>query len=166
MLRHTGTNGLEHKVMTQSNVGRVRESFKSLVLEFPECWHLCAIAQDRCRAELMPRLRRSLEWAAMQGELVNTVAYDRDRPWDSVSRAAAQDDRSGRGGPFLTISGPQSRPEKEVRCGMSAARGGGGGSAEHEQMLRRRPPRPQFWGSPRWPQFWSERSVCGSQGHA
>ena len=34
-----------------------------------------------------------LERAAIQGEIINTVTYDRDRPWDSVFRAAARNDR-------------------------------------------------------------------------
>ena len=36
------------------------EAFRTLCLEFPECWHLCVQAEDRCRAEHFARLGRKL----------------------------------------------------------------------------------------------------------
>lgn len=56
------------------------EKFRSLVADHREAWHLCAQAEDRARAELMPRLRRSYAMA------------DED-PWDKVFTACANEDR-------------------------------------------------------------------------
>ena len=90
MLRHTGRNGLEHKGYHASNVGK-----STLSPLRAWCWSSLSAGifalsrRTGARAELMPRLRRSLERAATQGEIGNTVTYDRDRPWDSVFRAAA-----------------------------------------------------------------------------
>ena len=35
--------------------------FQALCSEFPECWHLCQKAEDRCGAEHFPRLWRKLQ---------------------------------------------------------------------------------------------------------
>ena len=91
MLRQTGNSGLEHKVITQATSEEYMESFKSLVLSFRSAGTYAPSRRTSAEAELMPRLRRSLERAAMQGEIVNTLTYDRDRPWDSVFRAARDD---------------------------------------------------------------------------
>ena len=57
-------------------------AFQTLVSENSEAWHLCIRAEDRCRAELFPRLRRS--W---------TAGVATSRGWSDVFEAAAKDDR-------------------------------------------------------------------------
>ena len=36
-------------------------AFEKLVTQWPECWHLCALADDRARSEHFERVRRQLE---------------------------------------------------------------------------------------------------------
>ena len=56
------------------------EAFKQLCYDNPECWHLCCKAEDRCRAEHFPRLKRQL----MKTNPATT--------WSDVFIAAARDD--------------------------------------------------------------------------
>ena len=66
------------------------EHIRSLAIEFPDLWGLICRAEDRCRAEHFPRLRRRLELARAQGLCPE---FDPARPWDYVFRAAADDDK-------------------------------------------------------------------------
>eukprot|EP00974_Lingulodinium_polyedra_P097482 9449686-Lingulodinium_polyedra.AAC.1 len=65
MLRFPAENPTEDKakqyVATPIAIEAYHEAFSALVREHPECWHLCQRAEDRCRAELFPRLARRLE---------------------------------------------------------------------------------------------------------
>ena len=54
--------------------------YQQLVRDFPECWHLCVQAEDRCRAEHFARLGRKL--AAKTGSIPS---------WSDVFVAAAED---------------------------------------------------------------------------
>jgi len=58
------------------------QNFQTLVKENPGCWHLCATAEDRCRAEHFPRLAR---------QLTTTLGYA--PAWSDVFVAAANDDK-------------------------------------------------------------------------
>ena len=68
------------------------EAFKELAQQHPECWHLCCQAEDRCRAEHIPRLARDIEaetgifpdWA----DVFIKAALD-DRYWDRHVRRPA-----------------------------------------------------------------------------
>ena len=57
------------------------EAFTCLAREFPEAWHLCQSAEDRCRAEHFPRLARHI-----------TKQKGRVASWSEVFEAAAADD--------------------------------------------------------------------------
>ena len=92
MLRHV--HPTDHRalwVAKPASLEHYLESFKALAAEFPECWHLCAIAEDRCRGEHFPRLRRALHRAHQDGKLPIGIEYDPFRPWDAVFVAAASD---------------------------------------------------------------------------
>eukprot|EP00971_Amphidinium_carterae_P147698 2927404-Amphidinium_carterae.1 len=56
------------------------ERFRHLVEEHGEAWHLCCQAEDRCRFEMLPRLRRELK-------------HDEGQPWDDVFVKASEADR-------------------------------------------------------------------------
>jgi len=56
------------------------QNFQTLVKESPGCWHLCATAEDRCRAEHFPRIAR---------QLTTTLGYAPS--WSDVFVAAAND---------------------------------------------------------------------------
>ena len=69
-------------VATPSALEAYFVAFQSLCRSFPEAWHLCVAAEDRCRAEHFPRLARRL--AAATGTAPT---------WSAVFIAAAEDDR-------------------------------------------------------------------------
>ena len=75
-------------IVTQSALDVYSDMFRDLVKAYPECWHLCVIAEDRCRAEHFTRLsRRALnEFTAGLCPGYNPVA-----PWDHIFRRAALD---------------------------------------------------------------------------
>ena len=56
------------------------QNFQTLVKESPGCWHLCATAEDRCRAEHFPRIARQL-----------TTTLGCAPSWSDVFVAAAND---------------------------------------------------------------------------
>ena len=47
-------------MVTQSALDLYRDRFRDLVVRYPHVWHLLVVAEDRCRAEHFPRLRRKL----------------------------------------------------------------------------------------------------------
>lgn len=80
-------------VVTPAALEEYLEHFRQLASDFPECWYLCAVAEDRCRGERFPRLRRELERQYEAGALPPGVKYNPAQPWDGVFQAAARDDR-------------------------------------------------------------------------
>ena len=77
-------------VMTVAALEHYQECFRKLVASLPECWHLCAVAEDRCRGEHFPRLRRLLREKHSKGTFTD---YDDNCPWISVMMVAADDDK-------------------------------------------------------------------------
>ena len=73
----------------QANLEAYFEHIRALALEFPTLWGLICRADDRCRSEHFPRIRRRLERAISLG---GTSDFDAKRPWDFTFRAAAEDD--------------------------------------------------------------------------
>ena len=69
-------------VATPSALDEYLEEFRAIVKEHPECWHLCCRAEDRCRLEHFPRVKREL---TQKNGTVPT--------WSEVFIAAAHDDR-------------------------------------------------------------------------
>ena len=63
MLRFPRAEGMEAApfVVTPIAIEAYYKMFQELCKEFPDCWHLCQKAEDRCRAEHFPRLWRKLE---------------------------------------------------------------------------------------------------------
>ena len=75
-------------VVSPAALGEYKDAFRDLVISYPEAWHLCVTAEDRCRCEHFPRLRRDLVEAIAQGL---RARFDQKRPWDEVFRTAARD---------------------------------------------------------------------------
>ena len=75
-------SGPEVPVLTPSASETYLEAFRELSREHPECWYLCCRAEDRCRAEHVPRVGRLL-----------AQELGRQPSWSEVFIAAAQDDR-------------------------------------------------------------------------
>ena len=66
------------------------KAFRRLAKEYPKYWYICAIAEDRCRGERFPRLRRVLKDKHAEGQ---TPDFDFNLPWTSVMSVAAEDGR-------------------------------------------------------------------------
>ena len=67
--------GNERLVVTVSALDEYFEAFRALCQELPEAWHLALAAEDRCRAEHFPRLRRTLTHADEQGRLPMNLEF-------------------------------------------------------------------------------------------
>ena len=79
---------IDKPIISQATLDAYREAFRDLCKAYPEVWHLCYTAEDRCRCEHFPRLRRKLEDDFVTGILPR---FCMQTPWDSVMRWAAQD---------------------------------------------------------------------------
>ena len=77
-----GGVGIASLIVTPIALEAYLQNFSTLVKENPGCWHLCQRAEDRCRAEHLPRLVRRLE------ETTGTTPS-----WSEVFIAAANDDK-------------------------------------------------------------------------
>lgn len=75
-------------IVTPAALEEYKDSFRDLVVSYPEAWHLCVVAEDRCRSEHFPRLRREL--TAKHGRGL-TDGFSPDLPWSGVFREAARD---------------------------------------------------------------------------
>jgi len=84
MLRRPVADGQDvgSLIATPISLEAYLQNFQTLVKENPGCWHLCATAEDRCRAEHFPRLAR---------QLTTTLGYT--PAWSDVFVAAANDDK-------------------------------------------------------------------------
>ena len=92
MLRYPAT-GVEPEriVATPAALDAYLESFRGLVAELPECWHLLCTAEDRARGEAFARVRRQLARAHSLGKLPFDKDYNPMMPWDSVFQHMASD---------------------------------------------------------------------------
>eukprot|EP00435_Cladocopium_sp_Y103_P036126 s642_g9.t1 len=75
-------------IASLSAMEEYHDMFRDLVKDYPEAWHLLVIAEDRCRGEHFPRVRRELEAQHDRGLAPN---FEPKRPWDEVFRTAARD---------------------------------------------------------------------------
>jgi len=84
MLRRPVVDGQDvgSLIATPISLEAYLQNFQTLVKENPGCWHLCATAEDRCRAEHFPRIAR---------QLTTTLGYT--PAWSDVFVAAANDDK-------------------------------------------------------------------------
>jgi len=82
MLRWPAANAQAVGAMVASPISleAYLQNFHTLVKESPGCWHLCAAAEDRCRAEHFPRIARQL-----------TTTHGYAPSWSDVFVAAAND---------------------------------------------------------------------------
>ena len=81
-------NGTKMSVVSLSAMEEYHDMFRDLVKNYPEAWHLLVIAEDRCRGEHFPRVRRELEAQHGRGLAPN---FEPSRPWDEVFRTASRD---------------------------------------------------------------------------
>ena len=100
MLRDRDVGGAVVQVATPASLERYYESFKLLRQENPEVWHACGKAEDRCRAEHFPRLKRLLE--KEKGAEVTG--------WSEVFSVASADDRGSSTSPSVHRQGWQIAP--------------------------------------------------------
>eukprot|EP00435_Cladocopium_sp_Y103_P016613 s3999_g4.t1 len=75
-------------IASLSAMEEYHDMFRDLVKNYPEAWHLLVIAEDRCRGEHFPGVRRELEAQHDRGLAPN---FEPKRPWDEVFRTAARD---------------------------------------------------------------------------
>ena len=80
--------GAKVPVVSLSAMEEYHDMFRDLVKNYPEAWHLLVIAEDRCRGEHFPRVRRELEAQHTRGLAPN---FEPKRPWDEVFRTSARD---------------------------------------------------------------------------
>lgn len=74
-------------VASSAVLDRYSTEFKQRVSEYPDCWHIGAQADIRCRSEWWPaEKRRQEEFHAAHPQL---SAYNTGQPWNSVIKASA-----------------------------------------------------------------------------
>ena len=74
-------------VASPSVLDRYAAEFRSRVHEYPDCWHLAAQADIRCRSEFwLQEKRRQEEFHAAHA---NMSSFNTAQPWNSVIKAAA-----------------------------------------------------------------------------
>lgn len=49
MFEHDVTAGHKVPVVTQASLEEYRDTFRDMVVNYPEAWHLLVVAEDRCR---------------------------------------------------------------------------------------------------------------------
>ena len=75
-------------VVTPAVLEEYFEAFRDLTNEYPHAWHLCVVAEDRCRSEHFARLRRKRMLEHSQG-LAPT--FNPCAPWNDIFQQAARD---------------------------------------------------------------------------
>ena len=88
MFQTEAAPGIQNPVVTPSALEEYKDAFRDMVVNYPEAWHLLVKAEDRCRGEHFPRLRRNLLNRFNKGL---APEFDPAMPWDSVFREAARD---------------------------------------------------------------------------
>ena len=82
------TGGTQLPIVTPTALDRYLENFKTLVLTFPEAWHILVVAEDKCRLERVTKIKARAEGVLLAGAV---TAYNPKMPWDYVFEAAAAD---------------------------------------------------------------------------
>jgi hypothetical protein len=82
MLRDVDAQGCTQMVATPNALECYYEAFALLCRENPEAWHLCVVAEDRCRSEHFPRTWRKL-----------AAKFGHAPTWSQVFEDAAADDK-------------------------------------------------------------------------
>jgi hypothetical protein len=131
MLRDSSDN----LVITPVVLDHYFDTFKELCTEHPEAWHLCQAAEDRCRAEHIPRLFRQARARSAQktwDEIFQQAADDNSYWEREVRRPANQFLIRRRAVDGITLS-PQEQAERELLRKMEAATGSGEGNAKKQR---------------------------------
>lgn len=81
-------DGEVKRPVTPSALEEYKDAFRDLVVNYPESWHLLVTAEDRCRAEHFPRMRREWEEKRRRGQAPEFIPA---QPWDHIFRMAARD---------------------------------------------------------------------------
>eukprot|EP00971_Amphidinium_carterae_P038211 750921-Amphidinium_carterae.2 len=77
-------------VVKPQALGMYFKRFRHLVEEHGEAWHLCCQAEDRCRGEVLPTLRRELQHTnGSTWDEIFIKANSEDRFWDREVRRLA-----------------------------------------------------------------------------
>ena len=84
------------RAVTRARLERYKDKIVTLNAKYGQLrggsWWLIALADQRMRSERMEKLRRELEIEDVEGRIAGEGGFDRNRPWDAVFLAAAQDD--------------------------------------------------------------------------
>ena len=88
MFQTEAAPGVMNPIVTPSALEEYKDAFRDMVVNYPEAWHLLVKAEDRCRGEHFPRLRRNLLNRFNKGL---APEFDPSMPWDGVFREAARD---------------------------------------------------------------------------
>jgi len=162
MLRRPVVDGQDvgSLIATPISLEAYLQNFQTLVKENPGCWHLCATAEDRCRAEHFPRIARRLSdekgYPPSWSDVFVSAAND-DKYWDQHVRRPAlrflatrgsAASHSELGGTSQPKRGRQERetrllPDKKAKtspkgggkgAGKGRGKGRGKGYGEHPKM--------------------------------
>ena len=104
------------------------ENVRVLAAEFPDLWGLVCRAEDRCRSEHLVRVRRRMAVAHGAGLC---PAFQPNAPWDSVFRAAAEDESFWNKEvrhPALHVLAQHSRSGAQAEAAAAAIADGRGGA--------------------------------------
>ncbi len=80
------TAALMLQLATQSTLQRYAARFEERCGRYPRSWHICVVADDRCRSEFMPSERRRQERFHIDHPSIS--GFDPAKPWNSVLREA------------------------------------------------------------------------------
>lgn len=108
-------------VVAEASLQAYERCIERLTRQWPTAWHLIVLADDKCRAEHLERLRRRTAAAVAEGG-PRPSDWDPERPWTTVFRLASEDshywDEQVRhpAAPWVASGarGPLQAPEEEI----------------------------------------------------
>ena len=74
-------------IITPATLTRYGRRFEERAMRYPRSWHICVVAEDRCRGEFFTAERRRQE--RFHTDHPGMSAYNADKPWESVMREAS-----------------------------------------------------------------------------
>ncbi len=77
-------------VAPRASLDCYHDTIRRLVVDWPECWHLIVVADDKCRCEHLERVRRQV-CADIRAGAAAPPGFSEDRLWGEVFRRAARD---------------------------------------------------------------------------
>ena len=78
------TAAIMSSAITPVAMDRYAGEFAQHCRRYPECWHICALADIRCRTEYWPQVKRKLEAFHIANPAMSS--FDPGMPWNSVVR--------------------------------------------------------------------------------